>query len=461
MYKKFWGMGAAGVLAIACLLVFAGSVQAAEQLKLDVTPLTLTVYGNSSASFQISIRNQRIFADDFIISITGKPGWVNLENYFVRLLGQESRDVELMLSPLDTEGVYSFGIAVLSLANPDVKKTKTVYLTVLPQEDMPIIMESFDMKKAGNELEFRIGINSSVRRTIALDFTVKDSGGNLIKTDSLSQDIEGLEILAKTLGLPQGLLAGNYNVMVQVRGMNLTQMASFSIEAVRSIKSTRTIVSNPFFEEVKIILANQGNIAEEDYRVTEMFSTSLIVNFIAPPPRCVLLDTERECEWTLARIDAGEEAVIMYRIEYWPFILIWGIVVIVIILIVVGTAKKAVKPTIRKRVIKKGRGRYTIVLEIKNPFYYRLSNVMVRDWVSPLGRVKKDIKGPKPVARASEAGTELIWRLGAVKPRDEIVIHYEIKTVVHGQLKMPRAFLKYTTHKGKKDKVYSKGLVIE
>lgn len=456
MCGKRWGLGLAVVF---CLVVFAASAQAAEQLRLDVTPSTLTTYGNSSASFQISIKNQRIFEDDFIISITGKPGWVNLEEYYVRLLGQESHDVGLLLSPLDIDGVYSFDITVLSLRNPDIKKTKTVYLTVLPQEDMPVIMESFDMRKTDNELKFSMGINSYMKREIFLDFTVKDSSGNLITSDSLSQEVEGLEILAKTIKLPQ-LTAGNYNVLLQVRDMNLSQMASFSIEAVRSIKKTKTIVSNPLFEEITITVSNQGNIAEEDYKVTETLSASLIVSFITPA-RCILFENERECEWTLERMNPGEEASVTYRIEYWPFIIIWGIVVIVIILIVIGTAKKAVKPSIRKRSIKKGKGKYTIVLEVRNPFYYKLSNVMVRDWVSPLGRVKKDIKGPKPVIRASDAGTELIWRLGAVKPKDEIVIHYEIKTVVRGQLKMPRAFIKYTTHKGKKDKVYSRGLVIE
>lgn len=457
MSGKLWGMGFAALL---CLAFLFGGVQAAEELKLDVTPSTLTTYGNSSAVFRITMKNQRSLADDFIISITGNPGWVNLEKYYVRLLGQESADVELMLTPLDTDGVYSYDIDVLSMTKPDVKKTKTIYLNVLPQEDMPVLMESFDMRKTDGVLEFRIGINSSVKGEIVLDFTIKDSSGSLVKSDFMSQEVEGLETLTKTLELPEGLLAGNYNVIVQVRDMDLSQTASFSIEAVRSLKKTKTIISNPLFEEITITVDNQGNTAEEGYMVTETLPTSLIVYFI-DPARCTIFDTDRECEWTLGRIEPGEEASITYRIEYWPLLIIWGVIIVAIILIVAGTAKKAIKPSIRKSVVRKGRGRYTIVLEVRNPFYYTLSSVMVRDWLTPLARVKKEFKGPKPVIRASEAGTELIWRLGKVKPKDEIIIHYEIKTVVHGQLKMPRASVKYTTHKGGKDKVYSKGLVIE
>jgi len=401
-----------------------------------------------------------MFADDFIISITGKPGWINLDKYYTRLLGKESADVELMLAPLETDGVYSYDIDVLSMTKPDVKVSKTIYLKVLPQEDMPVMLDSFDMKKTDSVLDFSIGMNSSVSRELTLDFTVRDSSGSLLKSDSLTQMVEGHQVLEKRLELPGELISGNYNVLVEVKNMNLSQMASFYVPKIRKVGKTKKTVTNPLFQEVVITVTNQGNAEEVGYTVSENLPTSLIVSFI-DPARCTVFEAERECEWTLGPIAPGDEASISYRIEYWPVLVIWGVIIVAIILIVIGTAKKAVKPAISKRIVRKAKGRHTVILEFSNPFYYTLSNVTVRDWLTPLARVRKEFKGPKPIVKATEAGTELIWRIGKVKPKDEIIIHYDIKTVVSGQLKVPKASAKYTTHKGGKDKVFSKGLVIE
>ena len=98
---------------------------------------------------------------------------------------------------------------------------------------------------------------------------------------------------------------------------------------------------------------------------------------------------------------------------------------------------------------------YHVIIEIKAP-NKNLSNAVVRDWVSPLAHVDKDgFKHAKPVVRKSEAGTELIWRLGDIIAKEERILSYKIKTIVQGHLKMPKAYIRFMNKKGERVRVNS------
>jgi hypothetical protein len=82
--------------------------------------------------------------------------------------------------------------------------------------------------------------------------------------------------------------------------------------------------------------------------------------------------------------------------------------------------------------------------------------------VSPLAQVlHEEIESTKPVIRRLEQGTELIWKLGEMKPREERILQYKVRSLVHGSLKMPGAHLKFTAGKGeKKIKLSSNGITL-
>jgi len=85
----------------------------------------------------------------------------------------------------------------------------------------------------------------------------------------------------------------------------------------------------------------------------------------------------------------------------------------------------------------------------------------VRDWVSPLANVlHHEISMLKPLVRRSDAGTELIWKLGDIRPKETRIITYPIKGLVKGSLKMPRAYIRYNKPNGKLNRIFSKPLVI-
>jgi len=123
---------------------------------------------------------------------------------------------------------------------------------------------------------------------------------------------------------------------------------------------------------------------------------------------------------------------------------------------------KVTAPRIKKRHISSKGTTHTIALEIKNPFSRKnLRNVIIRDWVSPLAKViHQEFDSLKPIIRRTEAGTELIWKLGDLIGKEERIITYKLQSFVEGQLKMPRAYLRYRDDSGKGSKVFSKGVVV-
>ncbi|MFH1294712.1 MAG: hypothetical protein ABIH90_02105, partial [Candidatus Aenigmatarchaeota archaeon] len=155
----------------------------------------------------------------------------------------------------------------------------------------------------------------------------------------------------------------------------------------------------------------------------------------------------------------GEERRIIYTVEHWPNYAKYAAGLIILVLIGTYSAGEITKPRIKKKVVKRSNGTHTVILEIKNPIK-ELDSVIIRDFVSPLARVHKSFEHLKPVSKTSDAGTELIWKIGKMKPREERVLSYRMKPLVGGELKMPKAYLRFRNNKGERIRVFSKHLMI-
>jgi hypothetical protein len=89
-------------------------------------------------------------------------------------------------------------------------------------------------------------------------------------------------------------------------------------------------------------------------------------------------------------------------------------------------------------------------------------NVIVRDWVSPLATViMEEFEAVRPVVKRSDAGTELVWSLGDMKPREERLLSYKIRPVVYGNLKLARASMRYKNRKGERKRIHSNPVFIK
>ncbi|MCK4236463.1 MAG: hypothetical protein KAX38_05040, partial [Candidatus Krumholzibacteria bacterium] len=201
---------------------------------------------------------------------------------------------------------------------------------------------------------------------------------------------------------------------------------------------------------VRIVVSNEGNDREE-YKVTQSVPTGFIT-FLPPPESC----EDEACEWTL-HLDPYETLEVIYRIEYWPIFLEGLVVAVLFVSFVAFTWSRINFPKLSKELRRSGKG-YTAVIEIRNAGN-RITNVVVRDVVSPLFDIKEDFETLQPVVKRGEDGTELVWSLGVLNPKEHRILHYKIRPLVGGKLRLPKAYMRFLT-RTKKSKAYSNDLTV-
>ena len=227
---------------------------------------------------------------------------------------------------------------------------------------------------------------------------------------------------------------------------------------MHNIVKVRKVVSNPLSDDIIITIRNSGNVVE-NYVLSEDIPPKEAVIFDNEPSSAVLEDNNVKYRWSIQGLAIGKEIVVKYSISRVPKIIGWTMVFLSVVGLLGLGVIKVRRPSIKKRYMRK-RNEHLIVLEIKGSLTRELKNVFIKDRVSPLGKVIRQFEGPKPIIRESESGTELIWRIGNLKPKSEVILTYKVKPLIEAQLKMPRAYMIYKTD-DKKVKVFSKQLILE
>ncbi len=433
------------------------NLTSAQPLEIEVNPKTASGRANTLITYDLTVRNNQGFSDFLTVSVIGLHlEWINLEKNYFEIGPHSNTSLKITFYPKNVAGNFNYKVKVTSTKDPSVFASETFYLNVLYPEEF--VIKDFTAEKKDNLLNLNLQLQSGVKQTVNITFNIKDSEGKLIKFKNISAEVEGLKLIRETMNIPSNLLAGTYIVEANILEKNLTSTSSFEIEPIKNVTQSKEVTSTAFYKEIKIYVKNFGNVIEKNLTVVQDIPPN-IITWIVQPTRCY--NERKTCEWNIQELKPGETYEVSYRIEYWPNILGFLGIIVGIGFVVAFFVLIVSKPRIAKRYKKKGKGRYTIILEIKNSFFYKIKNAVVRDWVSPLAKVELEFEGVKPIIRKSEAGTELIWRLGEINPRGEIILSYRIKTLVQGELKMPKACIRYKTEKKKSGKVCSGKIIIK
>jgi hypothetical protein len=236
------------------------------------------------------------------------------------------------------------------------------------------------------------------------------------------------------------------------------------VQPVRSISQKVEETSTGFSKDVVVSIINDGNVIEDDYVLQQKTPLDPMTGMMTKPgDNCRDQDGVMVCNYLVGEIKPGATAQVTYTLSYWPAFNGYIILTVIVISLVLFSFLRATTPRIFKRHSRRGDS-HNISIHVTNPFFHRLNDVVVRDWVSPLAQVlHEEIESTKPVMRKmDEGGTELIWKLGEMKPREERILQYRVRPLAHGSLKMPGAHLKFTTGKegDKKLKIASNGITL-
>ena len=151
---------------------------------------------------------------------------------------------------------------------------------------------------------------------------------------------------------------------------------------------------------------------------------------------------------------------IVYKYNYTPITIIFVVVVSLVVLI----SFLFFKPMITKTHggILSGDKEMIVSLSLKNRSRRILKNVVVRDFVPAIAKVVRKFDTIEPQIKRVETGTELLWKIERIKPREEVILTYRIKPVVEviGSFTLPKAKFTYETRKGKSRRIASKTVTV-
>jgi hypothetical protein len=444
-------------LLVAIILSSAFFISNAAAVQVSVTPSHAETEVNQQAWYTIHVYNDGTSSDDFVITVLGRHlEWLNLGNYYASLGAGESKDVSMYFYP-SQEGTYTYEVMAYSGSNNADMDSQVVELTVTPEKEVRII--DFTSYVEGGELEIYLTLSSKSPRTLVIPFDVTDSQGNVLKHVEVTKDVAGTTVVEEYIPADD-LGAGNYFVRTSMPDLGVDGKTGFSIAPLHRIVTKKEAVSTPFGQQIVLTVTNDGNTAE-DYVASDSVQANQYVDFVDAPASTYVQGSDVSYNWRVEGLAVGKSVSFVYNISRLPF-LVGSFTVIFCAVALLGMgAVKVRTPNIKKRHVKK-RGEHLIILEIRGSISGNLKNVIVKDRISPLGKVVPEFGGPKPVVRESEYGTELLWNLGEVKPRSEIYLSYKIKPLVEAQLKMPRAYLTYKTGEGEERiKVFSREVILE
>ncbi len=440
--------------------IIASGLAIEEKIKIEVNPENITTDTENMITFMINIINNQEQEDKISVEVSGPhPYWIIPYKSFVTLDANSSKEVGVNLYPRGDRGTFTYNVEASSDTNPEISDIANIKIDIPPV----VIVKSISAAESDGALNIDLELDSLRFLSTEIILEIKNKAGQIVSTQILPVNIrKGLNEISETINLPD-LTAESYTLRAKIKANDEEGITSFDIEPIHNITQSMKTISTPMYKEVTIYVHNRGNVIEKNY---ELFQTtepgSFVTGLITAPSGCFDDEKGRTCRYSIDRLEPGATARISYRIEYWPTYVEIAAAIIIIVVVVVFFFLRATKPTIKKRYIKKGGNIHNIILEIKNPFLHHMKNVIIRDWISPLASVIREEFGVlKPVLKKSEAGTELIWKLGDIKPKEHRFLNYKIKTAVQGSFKMPRASARFLTPKGKKYRIFSQSIVIE
>jgi hypothetical protein len=305
-------------------------------------------------------------------------------------------------------------------------------------------------------------MDSKDRRDAGIDFTITASSGEVVDEFSISAEVNGPTLVTEEFRLPDGMGAGDYNIRASLRGTPVSRDFMFTVMPVHMVTESVRKTSTALYDDFEVTVINEGNVMEPRYVTYRSYPNNYwVTGLVTAPEDCFVSGGDKTCRYVFQDLAPGERVTLSYRLDYWSVYATYALILIAVFLTIFFAMRRMTAPVIVKKHARRG-GKHHVVLEIRNPFRHTLSNAIVRDWVSPLANVlQHEIKMVRPLVRRSDAGTELIWKLGNIKPNETRIITYPVKALVQGSLKMPRAYIRYNKPSGRLRRLFSKPLIFD
>ena len=466
---------------IAILLLFL-SIHPAAAVQLKLGRKNVIVYTGESVEIPITIINDGDKEERFMLYLF--PSFdpnirVELQKYRFELgPGEEGSTVAVFTATECGEEVSKiFTFTVKSLTVEENQVMDSISVSVVRKYQVCIYDFRLDKQVVYPEDNVTIEVSLlNPSSTLSLPFsiiTAVKKDGEILQT--FLDRIEAIEpktrkTFSHTFSIKKYEKPGYYTVEVVLKdhlGRDITtKKTQFRVGVLNAtenpslLKIEKNVRYGLISQVVEIKVRNEGNVPTAPFTLTESIPL-FIKPFFLPK---VEPDSQEEKEnriiysWYIEKIEPGEEVTITYEIS------VMGAVIT--LLAIGGLVAVAFLYVFSLRVVKRAKvkeGKIMVMLEVKNRTRKEVRNVIVRDFVPSIAKVVERFETLRPKLRKMRGGTELLWKIDVLRPKEERIITYYIKPTmeVRGKLKLPPAYLKIPVGKKEIKKVISKAVFVE
>ncbi len=425
------------VVAIIALLLALPAASAAVEL--EVEPEQQEKSLNSHMRFWYTLTNNGP-ADTFTLETAEEHREWRFPTYLAKHLeaGEEfSAPLDYYISGYWT-GSFPVTLRAQSLSDPSVA-AEDAFTLVVTGKLIPGVSD-VSLEYANGRLAILYELSTERKRPVAVTFTVRGPDGRFLKEVSATRENEGVQKYAEAVELGE-LGPGAYSVVASAEGRRTEDR--FIVAAEQKLAVITETIPTPLFDQVTVTVENMGN-APASYELAEAVAPGDAVTGLAFAGAAC---DGQKCVRTVT-VEPGETETMRYNVAHGvPFQAAAGLLV----LAAAGGAgyMHANRPRIKKRVVRHNAERHSVILEVKNPRRHT-ENVVVRDIVSPLAHVLQEFEAVKPVVNRTDSGTELVWKLGGMKPRETRMLSYKVKPLVADPVRLGRARMHYQDQKGRR-----------
>lgn len=470
----------AGTRAISCiavLMVVAGvcfSVSshpaAAAPVALSIAPSDISINNSEIKSVDVIVTNNQNFPDTFSLSVWPSTMWAgitpNLEkDKIVNLGAMSSGTAKLYFSvapdaqPIATSflvtaastSVLTENVSASATANVVTQRKTYVYVS-------DVFIDNYALEPEGC-MNIRIDVTNLGEKaeSYKLSTTVTKDKAPVQRMDDYT-----LVISSKSVGsaahsycagkyTPWGTYTLSATLKNTLNDLLDTQSKNFNIVEKSDLVYAKTVSYTPFAQTKVIIVTNEGNRMEKDFYVTETVSgiASKLFYPVTEPASAESADGKVTYRWRISQLTPGEQTTVTYEIR---FVSIWisGLLIAIVVFV---AFTYVYSPRISKGFVMAGplkRGKEVpVLIEVRNSTLHEIRNIVVSDTIPALASLVEKFDTMKPDAKKTDSGTDLVWRIKSLKPLEERVLTYRLKTNVDviGSLRLPRAGMEYLNHR--------------
>jgi len=432
-------------LFISIFLIF--FVSKALTFSFNISEEKITLFTETTHIINISLTSD--IDDRILLRQKGLTNWIITED-IGRIKAGETKKIKIIISPkYDTlPGTYKINIGFESLVTGEIKEA-TLFITILKSMSARIEdIEVYGSLVPAGEAKVKItvsnpGINHFSNVLIKCDirsYSQKILGYFFEIIDLASGETKTIE---KIIDIPINTEPGNYigTAEMYFEGKLISKKDFiFNILASPVIQKHTSAKPILFGNRYEIKIENVGNAEAKNLKIVEEipFITFQIYKQISGPKAGF---EENKIYWNIENLPPNKSVIIEFETSYVHLVFIFFLSILGFLFYLY----RLVGVTIKKVVIKKGENEeITIAIEVKNNTGREIRKVEVKDYVPFIFKLKYG-EGPKPIFKVQEKHTEIKWKLGSMKPHEEVVVSYRIKPllIVKGGVLLPSAEVKY------------------